>query len=179
VVGVPSFVWSLSKCNGDTPQAATTPCGQEENVYEDTTGDLTDDVLWNMTATQWQDGKLVTLYDSGTQDYGTWASLGVTLAVGPFDAVFNQDLNFETLGVPTGPNNGNCLANFNYPNPQSSIPFFIIADNRTCANPVAGPVFFTATSQLATPTWTTKNGVTTVKYNTKHTLTQNWIIYLQ
>jgi len=194
VIGTPRFTVSLSACNGTTngtqvpytwDQGETwnafaindyyVPCGQINALYEDWTSDSTDDMLTSYVVRQ----GLRVIADSGVQDWGpnTFAGTGDL-----FTIITYQDFNFGALGQ-TGPNNGNCVPNYNYP--AAAIPTsypVIIADNRTCVDPVAGLATITVRNELATPTWTCKttSSVTSckVKYAVKYALEQTWNIYL-
>ena len=173
MLGDPAYTWSLSACDSNLSGSVGTYCGQTETFYEDDTGDNTDDVLYIITATQVQNGLPVYIYHSGTVDFLT----------NPFSPgtriIVYGDSNFGSAGV-TGKNNGNCYANYNYPFPDFSLGVFVIQANKTCVEPIAGPVTLTATTELATPTWKYKNGVPwEVKYAVKYKITQKWTIYLQ
>jgi hypothetical protein len=188
-VGSPYFVWSVAGCDGTTngtqvpyAQGETwnpfaingyyVPCGQINIFYQDFSNDNTDDLLWSAVVTQ--GGNVIA--DTGIQDWGP----------NPFEGdlvVFFQDSNFGTLG-DSGPNNGNCVPNYNYPGATipTSYPF-IIAAGKTCVDPTAGPATITVTTSLSTPTWTckTEHSVTTctVKYTKAYSIKQQWSIYLQ
>jgi hypothetical protein len=192
VLGSPAYAWSLSACNAT---ASSSPvCGQTETFYEDNTGDETDDLLYTVEATQ---GTTV-IADSGTEDFGPCAFFGgpagCTGAPGfPFQVVFTGDQNFGTQGV-TGKNNGNCLADVNYPltsnNPVDITYPYLIEANKTCGAAVSGAVTITATTELATPAYTPSTSKTTcapvggppcytVKYTSKYKISQKILIYLQ
>jgi hypothetical protein len=189
-IGSPLFTWYLANCDGTTNgtqvpyvQGETwnayaingyyVPCGQSVNFYQDYANDNTDDLLISFVVTQ----GLNVIADSGTQDWGP-------NPYGGGEVIVNyQDFNFGTLG-DSGPNNGNCVPNYDYP--TSSVPTsypLVIAAGKTCIDPVAGPATITVTTALATPTWTciTKLSVTTctVKYSRKYSLQQHWNIFLQ
>ncbi|HSZ61500.1 MAG TPA: hypothetical protein VK828_06865 [Terriglobales bacterium] len=192
-IGDPFFTWSLAACDGTTngtqnpytwDQGATwnpyaingfyVPCGQITTFYQDYANDNTDEILWRAQVTQ----GLNVIADTGTQDWGPNPYGGGELIV------FYQDFNFGALG-DTGPNNGNCVPNYNYPDtipPALSYPV-ITAGGHTCVDPVAGPATLSVVTSLATPTWTCKDerSVVTckVKYVTVHSLKQEWKIYLQ
>jgi hypothetical protein len=175
VVGIPQYVWSYSACDGATA-SDTTPCGQTETWYEDDSNDTStsDDLTYSLTATQVQGKATVYIADSGTVDFGPNPYGGLSPAA---DVIIYGDQNFGTLGQ-TGKNNGNCEANFNYPSPV--LPgVFVIAANKTCVNPQPGLATLTATTQIATATFSTKKGVTTVKYTIKYKLQQKWNIWFQ
>ncbi len=107
------------------------------------------------------------------------------------DVVIFGDQGFGTIGVHTGPNNGECLTSFNYPltSPVSPGTPYGIAAGKTCVNPRPGLVTFTATTELGAPTYTkstnpkTCGTVTppcyTVTYTKKYSVTQKWNIWLQ
>lgn len=188
--GKPLFTWSLSACDGTTngtqnPYSlgetwdATAingfyiPCGQINNFYQDYSGDTTDDILWRAEVTQ--GGNLIA--DTGVEDWGPNPFAGDIV-------VFYEDFNFGTLG-DEGPNNGNCVPNYNYPDtipPVLTYPV-ITAGGHTCVDPVSGPATISVYTSIATPTWTCKDklGVVncTVKYKTVYSLKQQWSIYLQ
>ncbi len=140
--------------------------------YEDWTGDGTDEILWIAEITQ---GANVIAH-TGTQD---WGPNIYGTATPPADVLFYQDFNFGTLGR-TGKNNGNCVPNFNYPTsgPPTSFPV-ITAAGKTCVDPVAGPATITATTEVATATWTCSKGVCRVKYSKKYWVVQKWNINLE
>jgi hypothetical protein len=208
-VGSPQYVWYLALpttaeaslqpygCDASTTADATNYCGQTETWYEDWSGDTTDDLTYLLEATQ--DGAVIA--DSGTVDfgpnpYGTGAG---------FDVIIYGDQNFGTDGVATGPNNGNCEADYNYPSTTDPFDFadlglFVIQANKTCVNPVASSsisgaigsqeVKFTATTSIAKPTYTKSTSTSvcapaggppcyTVKYTVIHKLSQSWYIWLR
>jgi hypothetical protein len=192
-VGIPYFVWSLANCDGTTngtqvpyvqdqgetwnPYAINgyyIPCGQINTFYQDYAGDNTDDILWSAVVMQ---GTSV-IADTGIQDWGVNPYGGGQLIV------FYQDFNFGALG-DMGPNNGNCVPNYNYPtsSPGTLTYPVITAGGKTCVDPVAGPATILVTTALATPTWTckTKLSVTTCKVNyaRKYSLNQKISIVLQ
>jgi hypothetical protein len=194
-LGSPYFTWSLAACDGTTngtqnpytwDQGATwqntaingyyVPCGQINNFYQDYTGDTSDEILWRAQVTQGQN----VIADTGTQDWGPnqFAAFFGELVV------FYQDFNFGALG-DSGPNNGNCVPDSNYPNtipPVLTYPV-ITAVGHTCVDPVPGPATISLETSVATPTWTCKDkeGAITckVKYATVYSLKQSWSIYLQ
>jgi len=174
VLGGPQYVWSLAACDGTNNSGA--PCGQTETFYEDDTNDTSpnDDLTYLIVATQVQGGKTVTLADSGTVDFGPNPFGGASPAA---DVIISGDQTFGSDGAP-GKNNGNCEADFNYPSPV--LPgVFVIQANKTCVDPIAGPVTLTATTEVATAVFTTKGSVTTVKYTKKFSVAQKWTINLQ
>jgi hypothetical protein len=194
-VGVPAYVWSLSACdgtmNGSSVGGSPTyiPCGQTETFYEDDTGDSTDDVLYRVEVTQGTGTNTKIIADSGTQDFGP-DPFAHASPPADFEG-FTGDMNFGTLGVPTGPNNGNCDADFNYPatSDTSAVFPFTIAANKTCVDPVAGLATVTATTEFATPRYTKKMTVAAcapsappcyrVTYTKKYSITQKWDIWFQ
>ncbi|MGB9235987.1 MAG: hypothetical protein WCC04_16375 [Terriglobales bacterium] len=204
VVGAPSYTWGLAFCNANTSTSGY--CGQTETWYEDDSTDITDDLTYLITATQVQGGSTKYLVDSGTVDFGT----------NPYGALGNPggtiiiygDQNLGTYGVATGPNNGNCDANFQYPIPGYVSPTatptgiaypFVIAAGKTCSAPIAttsptvGEVTFTATTELGTPKYTKLttgldgygNHCTVaapcakVTYTKIHSISQKWTIVLE
>ncbi len=190
VLGVPQYIWSLADCNGTTN--GNVPCGQIMSWFEDDANDVTDDQTELITVTQVQNGATVYIYDSGTQDYGTDAPPNGTGGLIPpnNDVISYDDANFGALGQ-TGPNNGNCTANINYPAPTAAYPgYFVVQAGKTCVDPQPGLATITATTGLATPTWKestkakcTAAGVTypcyTVAFKMTHSLVQKWTIWLQ
>lgn len=173
VFAQPLYLWSLSECNATS--TSTPPCGQIEYFYEDTTGDITDDLLVHWTA---QQGSSY-IYDTGLWDFGPDA-FGQNGSDYPFTAVVNNDQNFGTMGQ-TGKNNGNCIGDYNYPFVGSPTYPYFIAANKTCIAAVTGPVTLTGTVELATPNYhvNPKTGETTVTYTVKYKEEQKWTIYLQ
>lgn len=181
-LGVPSYVWSYTNCDGDT--ATSLPCGQTETFYEDDSNDSTDDLIYEIVVTQGSN----TVLDSGWVDFvGANPYGGLTP---PADVVIYGDSNFGTLGA-TGTNNGNCTADYNYPlasNPPTAYPY-IVAANKTCVNPVPGTATLTAITELATPKYTKSTKVSvcgtvgppcwTVKFTKKYSVTQKWTIWLE
>jgi hypothetical protein len=154
--------------NGSTPSAYL-PCGQIMNFWEDNTLDATDDELYILEVTQ---GANV-IYHSGTQD---WGPTGLTSW--PADYTDWADVNFGTLGITTGKNNGNCAGNSGYPATASGAIGFTIASGKTCVDPKNGVATVSITLELATPTWACKGTVCTVKYAKKYSLAQKFNIYL-
>jgi|HubBroStandDraft_6_1064221.scaffolds.fasta_scaffold08287_3 hypothetical protein len=174
-LGAPQYVWSYSACDA-SKASDTTPCGQTETWYEDDSNDTssTDDLTYSLAVTQVQSGKTVYIADSGIVDFGPNPYGGLSPAA---DVIIYGDQNFGTLGA-TGKNNGNCEADFNYPSPV--LPgVFVVAANKTCVNPIPGLATVTATTEISTATFTTKKGVTTVKYTTKYKASQKWDIFFQ
>ncbi len=189
VTGAPSFTWSLAECNGTTNGTTVpytlgetwnwteingnyVPCGQINSFYQDFTGDTTDEVLWRAVVTQ---GRNV-IADTGIEDWGPnpWGATGACCILLSW-----QDFNFGTLGDPTGPNNGNCVPNYNYPTsgPPTSYPV-ITAGDHTCVDPVAGLATILVTTEIATPKWTCSSGTCTVTYKRVYALNQQWNIDL-
>ncbi len=182
-LGVPSYEWSLANCNATSTSSAS--CGETETFYEDQTNDSTDDLLYELEATQ---GSTV-LIDTGTIDFtgGGNPYGGLTP---PADVVIYGPTNFGDMGQ-TGKNNGNCLPNINYPVPADPAGSeFIVSANKTCGVPTTGAVDITATTEVASVAYTaessatcTKDGVTPpcweVKFTSKYKLSQKWTINLQ
>src|SRR5208283_2992334 len=100
----------------------------------DTTQDLTDDVTVALSIVQ---GTKI-IANIGTQDYGP-NPFGLTAADYPLLWVNYNPMNLGTQGQ-TGPNNGNCLADFNYPLPSAAFnpPYEIIAAGKTCSAATSG-----------------------------------------
>jgi hypothetical protein len=187
-LGGPAYVWSLPDCDGTTNGSSMggsptyVPCGQTETWYEDDSNDATDDLLYRVEVVQ---GTNV-IYDSGTIDFGPNPFGGLTP---PADVIFSGDTNFGTLGE-TGKNNGNCVADEGYPtSADPGAAPFVIQANKTCVDPAAGVATVTATTEIATPTYTKKTTATacaptappcyTVTYTKKYEISQKWNIYLQ
>lgn len=174
-LGVPQYVWSYTAC--DANSSSVPPCGQTNTFYEDDSNDSTDDLIYLLTATQVQSGKVVYVADSGTVDFAGANPFGG--AAPPADVVIYGDQNFGTLGA-TGKNNGNCSANFNYPVTYPTITYpYVVAANKTCVNPVPGLVTITALTELAHPTYTQHGSTATVKFTIIKKLQQKWTIWLQ
>ena len=126
VLGVPEYVWSLSDCNATTTTAPD--CADQETFVEDTTGDMTDEVLFSLEIVQGT--KIV--YDTGTQDYGP-NPFGLTAAEYPVTWINYNPLNLGDMGIATGPNNGNCYGSSNYPEAQASYAgFYTVTAKKTC-----------------------------------------------
>ena len=186
VVGVPFYGWPLKFTDGsnfcDQTTTADLPCGQVETWYEDDSLDGTDDLLYLLTALQG------TSYvsDSGTYDFGPNFTGGGPGSV----VVISGDQGFGTMGQ-TGPNNGNCAADYNYPLLAPSYPgVYEVQANKTCVAPATGAVKFTALTELGTPKYTKSTSATvcapaggppcyTVKWTIKHKATQTWSIWLE
>ena len=193
VLGVSSFTWPLANATGvvGCDQSTTTdtkPCGQTNTWYEDNTLDKTDDLVYTIDATQVQSGKMVTVAHSGTVDLVSPNPFGS--ATGQ-DVVIFGDQGFGTIGISTGPNNGECSGDVNYPltAPKNPGTTYVIASNQTCKNPIAGLVTLTATTELNTPTYhkqtskamcgTVTPPCYTVTYTKKYSTTQKWAIWLK
>jgi hypothetical protein len=182
VLGGYAYTWSLSDCNATSTTAP--PCGQTETWYEDDSGDSTDELTYTIEATQ---GSTV-IADSGTVVFGPNTFGGQSPAA---NIVISGDENFGDMGVKTGPNNGNCDADFDYPLTSAAFPgsTYVIAAGKTCGAAVSGPVSLTATTEVATPKYTksTSSSVCgsvgtpcyTVKFTKKYSVTQKWTINLQ
>jgi hypothetical protein len=186
-VGVPQYVWSFADCDGNTV-SSTTPCGETETWYEDDSNDSAADLTYLVEVTQGTGAGLKIIADSGVVDFGANPFGGL---VPPADVVFSGALNFGTLGVPTGPNNGNCDADFNYPLVSNANPgqVYVVQANKTCADPVPGLATITATTELAVPKYTKKTTALacapvaapcyTVTFTKKYSVIQKWNIWLQ
>ncbi len=160
VLGTPAYVWYLNVDTTDAPNqpfgcAATTTadtenyCGQTNTWYEDWSGDTADELTYLLEATQ--NGSVVA--DSGTVDFGP-NSYGANTPVA--DVVIYGDQNFGTDGVATGPNNGNCEANFNYPIPGAYYaPITAISESGTTVTVTANNSFATAGGDYVYITGTT------------------------
>jgi hypothetical protein len=192
VLGTPSYTWPFANATGvvgcdQSTTTDTTPCGQTNTWYEDDTLDTTDDLTYLIVATQVQSGKVLTLSDSGTVDFGPNPFGTATGA----NVVIFGDQGFGTIGVATGPNNGECSASFNYPltAPKNPGVVYGIAARKTCVNPIPGLVTITATTELGRPTYTKSTSTTAcapvappcylVKYTKKYSVTQKWNIWLK
>jgi hypothetical protein len=201
-IGNPALVWQLKNTsgsgNGYGCNALTNgtghlgspyfPCGQVETWYEDDTNDSTDELLYSMTVTQ---GERI-IADSGIVDIGTNTSGGLTP---PSDVLIYDPINFgygPGDGPATGPNNGNCTPDYNYPltSPANPGGEYLVAAGRTCVQPLAGAATITVTTALGAPEYTkvtgaecTSNGVAspcyTVKWIKKYELCQKWDIWLE
>jgi hypothetical protein len=207
VLGTPTYVWYLNAnstdaplqpfgCLANTTADATNYCGQTNTWYEDWSNDTADELLYTLEATQ--NGSVIA--DSGTVDFGPNTFGGLVPAA---DVVIYGDQNFGTDGVATGPNNGNCEMNFDYPLTAPSYPgVYVVAAKKTCVNPVASSsisgaitlqeVKLTATTEIGTPAYThSTSAVTcagtagppyscyTVKWTSVHKLTQSWYIWMR
>ena len=118
VIGTPIYTWPLTNCDGNTSSSPS--CGQIFWFYEDDTGDNTSHLIVSLTAKQGANYVL----DTGKFDFGP----------NPFPAgsviIIYDDTAFGTLGA-TGKNNGFCAGS-----------------NKTCVDPVAGPVAISLTTQI-------------------------------
>jgi hypothetical protein len=201
-IGNPAFVWQLKNTEGfgngygcnalinGTGHLGSPylPCAQAETWYEDDSNDSTDDLLYTMVITQ---GDRI-IYDSGTVDIGPNTSGGQTP---PVDQIIYNPVNFgfgPGDGPATGPNNGDCVANYNYPltSPANPGAEYLVAANKTCVEPLQGWATITVTTALGTPEYTkitgaecTSNGVAspcyTVKWSRKFKISQTWKIFLE
>jgi hypothetical protein len=201
-VGNPAFVWQLKNIpgsgNGQGCDALSNgtghlgvpylPCGQVETWYEDDSNDAIDDLLYTMTVTQ----GTRTLATTGTVDFGPNTS-GPTTP--PSDIIIYNPINFgfgPGDGPATGPNNGNCTPDFNYPltTPASPGEVYLVAAGKTCVEPLPGPATITVTTALASPVYTkvtgtdcTAHGVAspcyTVDWIRKYEICQTWDIWLE
>jgi hypothetical protein len=176
-IGAPSYTWSLSNCNATS--TTTPPCGQTETWYEDDTNDSADFLTYSIEATQ---GTSI-IADSGVVVFGPNTFGGLSPAA---NVIIYGDQNFGTMGL-TGPNNGNCDADFGYPLTSPTFTStYVVQAGKTCVAPVAGPVTITAITEVGTPKYTksTKTSVCgsvgvpcyTVKFTKKYSLTQKWTI---
>ncbi len=186
VGGVPFYGWPLHFTDGsdfcDQASTADLPCGQVETWYEDDSLDGTDDLLYLLTAQQ----GTAYVSDSGTYDFGPNFTGGGPGAV----VVISGDQGFGTMGQ-TGPNNGNCAADYNYPLLSPAYPgVYEVQAGKTCVAPVTGAVKFTALTELGIPKYTKSTSATvcapaggppcyTVKWTIKHKVTQTWNIWLE
>jgi hypothetical protein len=201
-IGNPAFVWQLKNTegwgNGYGCNALINgtghlgdpylPCAQAETWYEDDSNDSTDDLLYTMVITQ---GDRI-IYDSGTVDIGVNTNGGQTP---PVDQIIYNPINFgygPGDGPSTGPNNGDCVANYNYPltSPANPGAEYLVAAGKTCVAPLQGWATINVTTALGTPEYTkvtgsecTSNGVAspcyTVKWCRKHEILQTWNIFLE
>jgi hypothetical protein len=201
-VGNPAFVWQLKNTpgagNGQGCDALINgtghlgvpylPCGQVETWYEDDSNDATDDLVYTMTVTQGNR----TLASTGTVDFGPNTS-GPTTP--PSDVIIYNPINLgfgPGDGPATGPNNGNCTPDFNYPLTAPANPgeVYLVAAGKTCVEPLPGPATITVTTALASPVYTkvtgaacTAQGVSspcyTVEWIRKHEICQRWDIWLE
>jgi hypothetical protein len=201
-VGNPAFVWKLKNTpgagNGQGCDALINgtgnlgvpylPCGQVETWFEDDSNDSTDDLLYSMTVVQ----GTRTINTTGTVDLGPNT---VDVTTPPSDVIIYNPVNFgfgPGDGPSTGPNNGNCTPDFNYPltSPANPGEAYLVAANKTCLEPVPGPATIIVTTALGTPIYTkatgaacTSQGVAspcyTVEWIKKHEICQTWDIWLE
>jgi hypothetical protein len=201
-IGNPAFVWQLKNTpgsgNGQGCDALINgtghlgvpylPCGQVETWYEDDSNDATDDLLYTMTVTQ---GTRI-LATTGTVDFGPNTS-GPTTP--PSDVIIYNPINLgfgPGDGPATGPDNGNCTPDFNYPltTPANPGEVYLVAAGKTCVEPLPGPATITVTTALASPVYTrvtgtacTTQGVAspcyTVEWIRRHEICQTWDIWLE
>jgi hypothetical protein len=201
-VGNPAFVWQLKNTpgsgNGQGCDALINgtghlgvpylPCGQVETWYEDDSNDATDDLLYTMTVTQ---GNRI-LATTGTVDFGPNTS-GPTTP--PSDVIIYNPINLgfgPGDGPATGPNNGNCTPDFNYPltSPANPGEVYLVAAGKTCVGPLPGPATITVTTALGSPVYTkvtgtacTAQGVASpcyaVEWIRRHEICQTWDIWLE
>lgn len=194
-LGAPAYVWLLNNpgsngygCDSDTNGTSNTsylPCGQTETWYEDDSNDSTAELLYSIVATQ---GSTV-IADSGTVDFGPNPFGGLTP---PADVIIYGDQNFGTWpGAGSGPNNGNCTADVNYPLASAANPgvTYVVEAGKTCGNPVAGAVNLEAITELGVPKYTKSTSPTvcgsvgppcyTVKWTKKYSVTQKWTIFFE
>jgi hypothetical protein len=179
VLGNPSYAFTLSACNATSTSANF--CGQTNTFYEDWTGDTSDYLIYSIEAEQ---GSSI-IADSGTVVFGPNTFAGTP----GVDVVIYGDQNFGTEGE-TGKNNGNCIPNEGYPVTSTTFPgIYVISADKTCDAAKAGAVTITATTEVATPTFTQESaktceadGVTSpcyeVKFTKKYDISQKWTIFL-
>ena len=202
VVGGPAYIWQLNNntfsgngygCNAFTNGTSSTgtpynPCGQTESWYEDDSNDTsaTDELLYSIVVTQ---GSAI-IADSGEVDFGPNPYGGFTP---PADVIISGDQNFGYApGNATGPNNGNCSADFNYPLTTGANPgsVYVVAAGKTCVNPVSGLATLTATTEIGAPKYAKKLGTActsvgvpspcyTTTWTKKYSVAQKWTIWLE
>lgn len=182
VLGNPDYFWSVADCNATSTSAPD--CADQETFISDNSGDLTDDLLFSLVITQ---GK-TTIYDSGTQDYGENV-FGLTASGFPIIWINYNPMSLGDMGL-TGKNNGNCLADFNYPLPAAAFnpPYYIVEANKTCGAAKTSVADGTVTIEYATPAYTkstsaktcgsTPTPCYTVKYTKVWEATYKFTIYL-
>lgn len=172
--------------NGSTGLAPAQyrPCGQITTFFEDNTGDTEADLLQRVRVTQ---GDRV-IYDSGIVDFGPAGPIPY-----PVDVELYYDVNFgHWPGAETGPNNGNCTPDINYPLAAPAFPGVIyqVAAGSTCSRPVAGKAHVHTRTVLATPRYhrvtgarCTDRGVASpcylVSWVGKHEIVQDWDVFLR
>jgi hypothetical protein len=184
VLGSPAYLWSLATCNATSTSAGD--CAQSETFYEDDSNDTADDLTYELEATQ---GGTV-LLDTGVIDFCGGCGNPYGGATPPADVVIYGDTNLGDMGE-SGENNGNCLASFG-PYPVTADPplyEYGISANKTCGTAAAGVVDFTATTEIATPSYKEETKAAdcpqggppcwTVKLTSKYKISQKWSIYLQ
>jgi len=189
-LGVPAYVWSLADCNATSTSSPL--CGETETFYEDDSGDTTDQLTYSIVATQGS----TEIYNSGTVVFGPNPFGGLSPAA---DVVIYGPTSFGNEGQTGGANNGNCFADFNYPLTSPTFPgTYGVAAGKICSPAVSGLVTITATTELATPTYTMQtskgkctpvvngqHGTTvgppcyTVTFTKKFAALQRWNIFLQ
>jgi len=169
VLGDPSYLWTVADCNATSTSSPA--CADQESFITDNTADLTDDLTVSIVITQGSN----TIYDTGTYDYGENV-FGLTAADFPILWINYNPQNLGDMGIATGPNNGNCSPNINYPLTTNSftVPYAISA-NKTCSPAAAGVANGTFTVEYATPKYTKEtkaadcDGVPTPCYTVKYT----------
>lgn len=111
----------------------------------------------------------------------------------PAVAMLAYDANFGYWpGAASGPNNGDCSANVNYPLTSPTFPggYYQEESGTTCQEPIQGVATFTSHIWLGTPEYTQLTGVTctsqgvsspcyTVTWTKNHETRQDWDIYLK
>lgn len=117
VLGNPSYLWTLAACNATSTSSPN--CADQESFVTDNSADLTDELLVSIVITQGSGATLKTIYNSGTVDYGS-NIFGVTASQFPINWINYNPQNLGDMGVATGPNNGNCFADLNYPIPGAN-----------------------------------------------------------
>jgi len=147
VLGNADYLWTVADCNAT---ATSSPdCADQESFITDNTQDITDDVWVSIVITQ----TAGTIYDSGTEVYGP-DIFGQTVADYPLIWIDYNPQNLGTMGL-SGKNNGNCLADYNYPLPTPAFapPYYIVSANKTCVAATAGKATVTFTVEYATPVY--------------------------
>ena len=94
VAAAPTYEWSLSACDNDSPPA--TPCGQPYFLYQDLTNDSTDDLIVTVTVKQGSNF----IFAVGPENHGPNPFAGETV-------VFSGEKAFGTQGQ-SGKGNGWC-----------------------------------------------------------------------
>ena len=149
VLGNADYLWTVADCNAT---ATSSPdCADQESMVSDNTQDITDDVWVSIVITQ----GTTTIYNTGTEVYGP-DIFGQTVADYPLIWIDYNPQNLGDMGIATGPNNGNCLADFQYPltSPAFAPPYYIIAAGKTCGAATTGPATVTFTVEYGTPKYT-------------------------